>query len=217
MKKMLQMKGILLIVIGLMLMVLDINIPFGELYPKMGKALDLGDVFQNNVIANFIGKQASFDILSDILGLAFIFIGCIIYVKKSKKFIVAMILIPIAGALYIIIPQLPFHYELRDLYVNTAGLKFLLMILEVMIEFYVIHGIVKMTDCMQNAWHNNEMLIGWIVAMISKVFLFFIIFFAMKTMTIIYTVILIVSTIFYINRLYRTLEFDPEKQGVVNE
>ncbi|MBH1940576.1 hypothetical protein I5677_06720 [Mobilitalea sibirica] len=205
-------KSIWFIVIGILLMVVDYQIPFGKVYSDMPLTKELGEELQLRVINNFIGSRPMIDVIPDLLGYLFIFIGCFLLVKGSKRFITAMLLIPVAVVLHIVIPQLPYHFQLEDLYLKAAGYNFLIVIIEILIEFNVIRGIVKMTNCLQNKWHNNELLAGWILAMMSKGVLIFIHFFyGRDTFYMIYSVVLIGATVYYINRLFRTLEFNPEE------
>lgn len=204
--------SIWIVVIGILFLAIDIPIPFGDAYPKMQKAKELGEVFQANA-KYFIGLRPSFDIFSDIIGFTLAFLGACTLIKKSWKFSAAMLLTPIATALYIAIPQLPYHFAGRDLYLKVVGFNFLVVFIEILIEYFVIHGIVKMTSCVQNKWNNNEMLIGWIVAMMSKGLLVCIVFFfGHTTFYYIYSVVLIGATVYYINRLFTTLNFIPEQQ-----
>jgi hypothetical protein len=100
--------------------------------------------------------------------------------------------------------------EGRDLYLTVAGNQILLITLEILIEFFVIHGIVILTNCLQNNWNNNELLGGWIIAMMSKGLLVGIdFFFGEHVFYVIYYFIFLGATIFYLNRLLKTLEFNP--------
>lgn len=199
------------IVIGIFLLAIDFLIPVGKIYPTMVKATEYGDMFQNNVINYFIGTQPKLDLIPDLLGFVLIFIGSGMLIKKSKKFIAAMLLIPVAIVLYIMIPQLPYHFQAESLYLKAAGYNFLIVIVEILIEFYVIHGIVTMTSCVQNNWQNNELLAGWIIAMMSKGLLVGIDFFFGKHVFYnIYSIVMIAATVFYVNRLFKTLEYKPE-------
>lgn len=202
--------SIWIIVIGILFLAVDIQIPMGSAYPKMIKAKELGDVLQGNIIHNFIGTQPAIDIFSDIIGFALVFLGACFLIRESWKFVVVMLLAPMASMLYINLPQLPYHLKGAELYLKVAEYNFLVVFLEILVEFFVIHGIIKMTDCVQNKWHNNEMLVGWIIAMMSKGLIVGIVFFfGHNSFYYIYTVVLIGSTIFYINRLFKTLEFKP--------
>jgi len=203
--------GIWLIIIGVFFLSIDIVIPMGKIYPAMVKSNEIGELFQTNVINYFIGSKPSIDIFNDLIGLAFIFLGSAVLIKRSWKFIAAMLLIPVASVLYVTIPQLPYHFQARDLYLKAAGYNFLVVFIEILIEFFVIHGIITMTSCVQNKWNNNEMQIGWIIAMMSKGLLVGInFFFGHNSFYIIYSVIMFAATVFFVNRLFKTLEFEPE-------
>ena len=206
-------KSIKLIVAGILFLAINIRIPMGEAYPKMELVKEgLGEIFQGKVIGNFIGTQPRIDVVPDIIGYILIFIGSMFLIRESRKFVIAMLLIPFAVFLNITIPLLPYHLQLRDLYLKAAGDNFLIVIIEIAIEFFVIHGIVTMTDCLQNKWHNNELLIGWILAMTSKGLLVAIDFFyGQHLLYFIYSLIMIAATFFYINRLYITLKFKTEE------
>lgn len=207
-------KSILLIVFGILLLAIDIRFSIGEAYPIMETNTELGEVFQTKVINNFIGSKPTIDIISDLLGYILIFIGSMFLIKEDKKFIFAMLLIPVAIYLYITTPQLPYHFIQQDLYLKMAGNSFLIVFVEILIEYFVIHGIVAMTNCLQNRWHNNELLAGWIIAMMSKGLLVGIdFFFGQNAFYYIYSLIMIGATIFYINRLFITVKFTTEEHA----
>lgn len=62
------MKGIILIIVGLLLGAIDIKLPIGISYEPYTNSKELGAVFQDYVIGNMVGGEATFDILPDILG-----------------------------------------------------------------------------------------------------------------------------------------------------
>lgn len=205
-------KSIIIIMVGILLLAIDFRIPVGDTYPEMLKAEDLGTVFQEKVINHFIGTRPALDIVSDVLGYLMILLGCVLLAKRNYRFIIAALLVPAALYLYIRIPLLAYNFERRDLYLKSAGLNFLLVTVEIAIEFFVIHGIVNVTNCLQNKWHNNELLIGWIIAMASKGMLVGIdFFFGQKLFYYIYYIVLVGATLFYLNRLYITSKFKLEE------
>lgn len=209
-------KIIWIIVIGILLLAVDIRVPISEAYPAMETNEELGNELQLRIINNLIGKSPRADVLPDILGYLFIFIGCMLLIRKNWRFAAAAILIPVAAYIYVTIQQLPYDLQSSELYLKVAGQNILLVVIEILIEFYVIHGIVKMTNCMQNNWHNNELLAGWILAMMSKGILLAIDFFYGEAVLFIgYSIVMIGATLFYINRLFMTLKFKPEE--AVNE
>ncbi|MBP1755347.1 MAG: putative rane protein [Firmicutes bacterium] len=203
-------KKIWIIMIGILLLALDFKVPVGRLYPSMIKDLTIGEELQLRIVNNFIGTRPLFDVIPDLLGFALIFIGCALLVRKNIRFFVAMLLIPIAMYYYIRLPLLPYQLESRDLYLTVAGNQIILITIEILIEFFVIHGIVTMTNCLQNNWNNNELLGGWIIAMMSKGLLVGIdFFFGEHIFYVIYYLIFLGATVFYLNRLLKTLEFNP--------
>lgn len=207
-------KTIILIAAGILLLAVDIRVPAGEPwepYPQMAEAQDLGKELQTKVINHFIGARPSMDIVSDLLAYIILFIGALLLVRKSRRMIFALLLIPAAVYLYITIPRLAYRYEARELYLKSAGYNFLIVIIEILIEFFIIHGIVTLTDCMQNKWYNNELLGGFFAAMISKGILVAInFFFGHNLLFYAYSVVLIGLTLYYLSRLYMTTKFEPE-------
>lgn len=204
-------KQILIIIIGILLLAVDIPVAIGEPYPAMVEALDLGQELQGKIITNFIGTQPMFDVLPDILGYVLLFIGSILLLKKDIRFIFAALLVPLAIYYEITLPQLPYNLVARELYLKVAGTTFLKSAVEIGIEFFVIHGIVKMTNCMENKWHNNELLAAWIIAMMAKGLLVGInFFFGRGPIFIVYSIAVIIATIVYINRLTVVLKYKPE-------
>jgi len=206
--------GIWLIIIGVFFLSIDIVIQMGNVYPEMVKTHKLGELFQKNVINNFIGSKPSIDIFNDLIGLILIFLGSAVLIKRSRIFIAAMLLVPVASILYAIIPQLPYHYQERELYIRVAGYNFLVVLLIILIEYLVMQGIIKMTSCVENRWHSNEMQIGLIIVMMNKGLLIGIkFFFGHNTLYIVYSAVMFAAAIFFANRLIKTLEFEPESMS----
>jgi len=204
--------GIWLIIIGIFFLSIDIAIPIGKTYPAMIKVNQIGEQFQMNVINNLISSKPLIVIFNDLIGLALIFLGSAVLIKKSKKFIVSMFLIPFASLLYAIIPQLPYHLQAKELYLKVACLNLLVAFLEVLIEYFVGKGIITIISCMQNEWNSREMQMGWMILVVNKGLLVVIKFFFGhdSLLFIAYSVVMIAATVFFANRLFKTLEFDPE-------
>ncbi|NLC19647.1 MAG: hypothetical protein GX757_10625 [Clostridiales bacterium] len=200
-----------LIIIGVFFLSIDIAIQMGNAYPEMVKTQLLGELFQNNVINNFIGNKPSIDIFNDLIGLVFIFIGSALLVKRSRIFIAAILLAPVTSVLYVIILRLPYYFQARELYVIVAGCNFLLVFLIILIEYIVMNGFIKMTNCVENRWHSNEMQIGFMVVMINKGLLIGIrFFFGYNILYIVYSIVMFAAAVFFANRLLKTLEYEPE-------
>lgn len=204
-------KGYILIAIGIIFLAIDIRIPMGDAYPQMTIIDELGVVLQNNVINNLIGASPTIDILSDIIGYVLLFLGSLFLAKHDRSFIIGMLFAAAAVFLYITIMRLPYNYELGDLYLRAGGYHFLMVILEISAELFVIRGIVNIIQSTQTKWNVNELLFGWILAMISKGILAGILFFFNRgALFYVYSLVVIGATIFYLNRLYVILSNKPE-------
>jgi hypothetical protein len=207
-------KGIILISIGIALLAIDIGIPMGDFYPPMEYVEDLGGAIQSLTINNIIGTRLEVDIFPDILGYALLFIGALLLLKYRFKAIIGMLLIPYAIYLSIIIMRLPYNFILRDLYLKAAGYHFLIAIIEILIETFIIKGVVELVRCTQTRWNVNELLFGWILAMISKGILSGIhFFFGMGILYYLYSLVMIGATAFYLNRLYVVTKFKLEENS----
>lgn len=208
---MLMKKSILLIALGILLLAVDIRIPAGEAYPEIHEVEEgLGEELQKRIINHFIGEKPGIDIVSDLAGYILVFIGAVLLAAKSRKMYFALIFIPVAVYLYVTIPMMPYNYEGRELFLKTAGSNFMIVFFEILIEFFVIHGIIAITDCIQNKWQNNELLLGWIAAMFSKGILAGINFFYGRgILYYAYSIVLIGLTLFYLSRLFATLKGKP--------
>lgn len=192
-------------------MSIDIAIPLGKIYPDMVKTDQLGEVFQTNVISHFIYSRPLIDLFNDIIGLAFIFAGSALLLKRSKKFITTLLLAPVASVLYAIIPQLPYHFQAKELYLMVAGFSFMVTFFVIYIEYMLMYGIIKMTSCIQNKWNSNEMQIGWLIVMVNKGLLVLIKFFyGQNFLYIAYSIVMFAGTVWFVNRMLKTLEIDPE-------
>lgn len=205
-------KGIILIAIGIVLLALDIRIPMGDAYPPMEMIDELGEVIQGKIINNLIGTRPKIDIISDVLGYAFLFVGALFLLKYNFKFIFGMLLIPFAIYLYITILLLPYNFILRDLYLKAAGYHFILVFIEILTELFIIKGVINVVQTTQTKWNVNELLVGWALAMISKGVLSGIHFFYSRgVFYFIYSFVMIGATVFYLNRLYVITKFKLEE------
>lgn len=203
--------GVWLIIIGIFFLSIDIAIPMGKAYPAMVKTDQIGELFQTNVISHLIESKPFIDIFNDLIGLLFIFLGSAVLIRKSRNFVIAMLLIPAASVLNAVIPQLPYHLQARELYLKVTGYSLLVVMLEILIEYFIMNGIITMTNCVQNKWHSNEMQLGWIIVMTNKGLLVLIkFFFGQNLLFIVYAAVMFAATVFFVNRLLKTLEFDPE-------
>lgn len=204
-------KGIILIAIGIVLLAIDIRIPMGNAYPPMDMVEELGEVLQGKIINNLIGTSPRVDIISDVLGYVFLFLGAFFLLKNNKKLVWGMLLIPFALLLYVNIMQQPYQLIHSDLYLKSAGYHFLSVIVEILIELIIIKCVITIVQLNQTKWDVNELLVGWVLAMISKGILSGIHFFYGRGIFYyIYSLVLIGATIYYLNKLYVITKFKLE-------
>ncbi len=204
-------KGIILIAIGIILLAVDIRIPYGLNYPEMEMIEEFGEVIQGKIINNLIGTRPKIDILSDVLGYVFLFAGSVFLLKYNKKLVLGMLLIPFDIYLYITIMRMPYFLVLKDLYIKAFGYHFLMTLVEILTEFLVIKGVIAIVKCLQTEWNVNELLIGWILAMFSKGILCGIqFFFGRGIFYLTYSLVMIGATVFYLYKLYVVTKFKLE-------
>ena len=110
--------------------------------------------------------------------------------------------------------RLPYNFILRDLYLKAAGYHFLLVIIEILTELFIIKSVIKVVQCTQTKWNSNELLVGWVLAMISKGVLSGIHFFYSRgVFYFVYSLVMIGATVFYLNRLYVITKFKLEENS----
>ncbi|CUH92167.1 hypothetical protein [Herbinix luporum] len=204
-------KALILLAIGIIFLAIDIQVPIGEDYPPMEMVDELGDEIQGKIINNLIGIRPYIDIFSDTLGYAFLLIASLFLLKYNFNIIFAMICIPISIYLKITMIKLPYSLVLRELYLKMAGYHFLTAAFEILIEFIIIKGVISVLQCTQTKWSVNELMVGWILAMISKGVLTGIhFFFGRGIFYSIYSLVMVGATMFYLNRLYLVSKFKLE-------
>jgi hypothetical protein len=201
-------KGIILISIGIILLALDIRISVGDAYPSMEIIDELGHEIQGKIINNIIGTSPKIDIISDVLGYAFLLAGALFLLKYDSRIIIRILPIPLGIYLYITTLQLPYNFELRELYLKAAGYHFLLVLVEILTEFFIVKGVINIVQCTQTKWNVNELYVGLALALISKGVLAGIhFFFGRGIFYFVYSLVMIGATVFYLNRLYVITKF----------
>lgn len=203
--------GIVLLAIGIILLAVDIRIPAGQEYPRMETTDELGSVIQNEIINNIIDTRPRIDIISDVAGYIFLFAGLLLLVKYNTNFVFGMLLVPFAIYLYIAIIRLPYVLTLKELYLKAAGYHFLMAAVEIATELAVVKSLISILRCTQTEWNINELLVGWIAAMLCKGVLSAVqFFFGRGILYYIYSLVLTGTTVFYLNRLYVVTKYKLE-------
>lgn len=201
------MHGMVLIIIGLLLGAIDINVPMGISYDKYISSPELGGVFQEYVIGNMVGTKAMFDVLPDILGYFLIAIGIYLLTKYGNKLLISYPFLGLVIAKTIIIPCLPFLYNGKALCYSVLFLTFLGVITEILMEYFLVKGLIKMTSVIQNERNNVAVRIGWLISIACKTVIFVTGFVGINFLTYVYGTVYIVATIFYCFKLFKSKDY----------
>lgn len=201
------MKGIILIIVGLLLGAIDIKVPIGISYEPYINSIELGAVFQDYVIGNMVGTEATFDIMPDILGYLLIAIGIFMLIEYGKNLLITYPFLGLVIAKTIIIPCLPFLYNGKTLCYLVLAITFFGILAEILMEYFLIKGLIKMTNFMQNERNNVAVRIGWLISIACKVIIFVTGFVGINFLTYFYGAVYIASTIFYCVKLYKSRSY----------
>lgn len=200
------MKGIILIIIGLIFGAIDIPVPMGVTYDTYTNSIELGEVFQEYVIGNMVGSEVTIDIIPDIIGYLLIAIGIYLLVGYGRNLLITYPFLGLVIAKTIIIPYLPFLYNGKVLCYSTLSITFLGVIAEILMEYFLVKGLIKMTSTTQNERNNVAVRIGWLISVACKVVIFITNFVGINYLTYIYGTIYIAATIFYCVKLIKSKE-----------
>jgi hypothetical protein len=204
------MKKLLLILIGILLNAIDIIIPTGVTYPTYTMADDIGVTFQEYVIGNIVGKELVFDLLPDALGLLLIPMGVTGIIKYNKTILKSYPFIGFALATCILVPLLPYLYNGKALSYSALIFSFLSVIAQIFMEYFIIKSVVLSTNAVPNRRNNIAVKVGWIISIACKVIIFLTGFIGIGYLTMFYGSVYILSTIFYVFKLYQSGQYLTE-------
>lgn len=196
------MDGILLFIIGLLMHVIDINIPTSIQYEKYILDDSLGTTFQMYVTEHFIGERVVVDILPDFIGFILILIGLILIFRIDNSIIKALPFLGLLLAKTVVLPILPLISNGRQRLYSVLFIVFLGMLFEIFMEYFILSRVVRVTNATQNKRNNIAVKTGWFISIICKVIIFITTFAGVKYLTVFYTIIYIGSTVFYCYKLY---------------
>lgn len=201
------MKKLILILIGILLNAIDIFIPTGFTYPTYTMAEDIGVTFQEYVIGNIVGKGLVIDLLPDALGLILILIGVTGIMKYNKAILKSYPFIGFVLTTCILVPLLPFLYNGKALSYSALTFSFLSVIAQIFMEYFIIKSVVLSTNAVPNRRNNIAVKVGWIISIACKVIIFLTGFIGIGYLTMFYGSVYILSTIFYVYKLYQSGQY----------
>ncbi len=201
------MAGIFLIMAGLLLSSIDVPAVVIAEYPSytvLHNVDGLGEVIQDYVINNMIGKELRADIMSDVLGYVLIFIGVCFLLKYSMRFLRVFIPLLATTGLYLLMKYLPFLYEGKDLVVYGLAFSVLLVIIEIIMEYFLIYSIADVTSELPNRRDTVLMKFGWIGSALCRGILYCIILVGLSDVIInTYRVVQVAFMLFCLHRMFK--------------
>ena len=201
------MLGIYLIMAGLFISTLDIPAIVIAKYPAYTMLYNeegLGEVIQDYVVNNMIGKELRADIFSDILAYILIFIGVCMLLKYNKKFLRVYIPLIATTGLYVLVKMLPFIYTGKDLIVYGLAFSVLLLIIEIIMEYFLVYTIADTTAELPNQRDTVLMKFGWVGSVLCRGFLYCIVLVGLADPIIIaYKVVQVGFMLFCLHRMFR--------------
>lgn len=194
--------AIVLIAIGLFFLGIDIHGVSGISYPEfhvtgfVGK-FELSPSIQVYTTENILGDQVKFDYLPDVAGCILILIGICMLVKYNKRFLIGIPFAIVVGLLSVLLRMSGFLVQGPELVVWIILLYFSLAACELLLEYFVLYGVVSITDALVNRASNTRMLFGWWITVFSRVFLTFLTFVGHFGVGRWYAAVIIAATLFY--------------------
>ena len=172
------MTGLIFIMLGFVLTAVDIQGITLLQYPEYVTIHDnpqLGEVIQEYVAGNMLGKELRLDIMSDMLGYILMAIGTTLLIKYNIKFVKVYIPLLLTAVLYVIVRISPVIFDADKLVVYALGLSFLQLIAEIFMERTLIYTIAGTTSDLPNERDTVLMKFGWIGSALCQAFLYFIV------------------------------------------
>ena len=172
------MLGIIFVMIGFVLSAVDIPGMVLLKYPEYVTIHDdpqLGEVIQEYVVNNMLGRELRLDIMSDVLGYVFMAIGITLLIKYNIKFLKVYIPLIATAVLYVVVKMSPEIFEPANLVVYALALSFVQLIVEIFMEKTLVYTIAGTTSDLPNERDTVLMKFGWVGAALCQAFLYFIV------------------------------------------
>lgn len=194
------MVAIILIVIGLLIVSVDIYAP-GIMYPAYEYTNNIGTNIQQYVTQNITSDHLKIDVLPDVVGCIFLFIGASMLLKYSRKYMQALFFTVVMAVVSVAIPVLPFFIGGQVMVVTELILFFALTVFEVYMEYLVIYTTVDISDDTPNQSTNKRLQFGWWITVFCRVFITFLTFVGHIGIANAYKIVLAAAALFYLYQM----------------
>lgn len=210
------MLGLIFVMIGLALSSVDIpGIVLVE-YPQYVTIRDnpqLGEVIQEYVVNNMLGRQLRLDIMSDMLGYVFMAIGITLLIRYNIRFIKVYIPLIATAALYLVVKASPLVFDAQNLVVYALGLSFLQLMVEILMERMLVYTIAGTTSDLPNERDTVLMKFGWVGSALCHTFLYFIVLVGLSDwIVIVYMLARAGFMLFCLDRMFRCRHYLNNKK-----
>lgn len=200
------MAAIILIMLGILFASIDIFVA-GMSYPVYEMTTDIGDKIQQYVSGYIASDHLKIDILPDVIGCIFLFVGTCMLLKYTKKFIQAQWFIVFTAALSIAVYAVPFFLNGKEMVVTVLILFFVQIACELYMEFLIIYTIVSISSPPENVATNTRMQFGWWITVFCRVFITFLTFVGHIRAANVYKAVLIPAALFTVYQLLAIRKF----------
>ncbi|WP_026834624.1 hypothetical protein [Eubacterium xylanophilum] len=204
--------GIILIAVGLILTMVDINVASTVAYPAFNVNGDVGKFalspsIQKYTVENILGTSIRFDIFSDVIGLALLLVGVILVIKHNKQYFYA-IPVWIAAVAALVCLRFSGYFEQGPWLVIWIFLSYFgLFAAKVLLEYIILYSTIISTDVHVNRGTNTRILFCWWIGVGARVFIVLLTFVGHFTVAYIYKGFLIGIAIIVAYNLIKTREY----------
>lgn len=198
--------AVILIAIGLLFLGIDFHGASGIAYPEFHVSgsvggYELSPSIQAYTTKNILGDQLRIDYLPDVVGCIFLLVGVCLLVRYNRRFLIGIPFAAAVGVLSVLLRTSGFLVQGPELVIWIILTYFPLAACELLLEYFVIYGVVGVTDVLANRASNTRMLFGWWITVICRVFITFLVFVGHFGVSRWYEAVLAAATLFYLYHL----------------
>jgi len=221
-------KYLIIAMIGILLLLIDLSIPIGYIYPNYEMSNEINWEFQHytlnlhygTVLEKFFNYATNetivsaihfskfrIDIFNDFIGYILLFFSMKALSKKSKIFLMGSIMAVIAFAINVVILILPFFLQSEILcyavfFIGIAGFAATMLI-----GYALICGVADVLSGVQFKGERRAIYIAWFLSFVCHCIVSLTTWLGLGKMTIMYNIFLLFSTLFYLFKIFQVRDY----------
>lgn len=203
------MKRLIFIVLGVLLLLIDVDYPTGRAYPEYIKLEQYGPAVQEQVMYHMVGDELLIDLAPDVIGYFFLILSALLLCRYQKGVLLSIPFALAGGILSVLIPQLPFLLSGASVFIAEYCLHFVMVPLEIFSIYFIIRGLCRATDCIENHMSNNILFVCVYASFLCILVKAFSEFYTLNGITIAYFVVQLPLTLVYCNRILHNRHYLP--------